>query len=81
MKEMIERAEKLAKSINEAHWCTDGLSFEEVISRLILRELQEERKMAVDKACLAFCEHTCMCSKPCSRPCEAIQNVRKAMEE
>lgn len=51
MKEMIERAEKLAKSINEAHWCTDGLSFEDVVSRLILRELQEERKMAVNEAC------------------------------
>lgn len=51
---MIERAEQFAKSINEAHWCTDGLSFEEVISRLILRELQEERKMAVDEACEWF---------------------------
>lgn len=52
MKEMIERAEQLAKSINDAHWCTDGLSFEDVVSRLILRELQEERKMqkAIDDA-------------------------------
>lgn len=44
MNEMIERAEKLAKSINEAHWCTDGLSFEDVVSRLIIRELQEDEK-------------------------------------